>query len=170
MKVLLTRPVDKLGETGEIVEVAPGYARNYLLPKGLALEPTPHNVKRLEKARLAREAELRTREEQARKLHEQLDGQSFVFRRTAQEEGKLYGSVRPEDIVAAVEERTGFHLERDRVKLGEALDAVGTFPVTLNLYKDIHATIQVVVEAEGLAPAEGSLEEEAAQEKGAAQD
>lgn len=159
MKVLLTQPVEKLGEVGEVVEVAPGYARNYLLPKGIALEPTPHNIKHLEKAKLARQAELRNREEQAQALKEQLEGLTLIFRRTAQEEGKLYGSVRLEDLIAAIEEKTGQHLERDRIKLEAPIEAVGTFPVTLALYKDIVAHIQVVVEADTPDEAEGASDE-----------
>ncbi len=107
MKVLLAQPVENLGETGEIVEVKAGYARNYLYPKKLAVEPTEHNAQSLQKAKLAREVELREREEQARVVKAQLDGQTFTFQRTAHEEGALYGSVRMEDIAAAIAERTG---------------------------------------------------------------
>ncbi len=154
-KVLLTRPVYKLGETGEVVEVKPGYARNYLIPQGIAVEPTPHNVRGLEKPKREREAELRTREEQARKLQEQLEGSALHFVRNAQEEGKLYGSVRVEDIVSAIEERTGHHLERDRVHLESPIDVLGTYDVRLTLYGDIEAAVQVVVVGE-----EGELGEE----------
>jgi len=152
MKVLLAKPVDKLGETGEVVEVAAGYARNYLFPKRFAVEPTPHNVKALEKATLEREAELRNREEAAKALKTQLDGATFTFQRTAQEGGHLYGSVRLEDIATAVAEKTGHELERDRVKLEAPIETVGTFHVTLSLYKDITSEVTVVVEAENAPP------------------
>jgi large subunit ribosomal protein L9 len=152
MKVLLTQPVDKLGETGEVVEVKRGYARNFLFPSKLAVEPTEHNVQGLAKAKHEREIELRNREQQAEALKAQLDGTTFTFSRTAHEEGHLYGSVRLEDIAAAIEEKTGQHIERDRVKLGHALEEVGTYEVHVNLYKDITCNVQVVVEAEGVAP------------------
>lgn len=146
MKVLLAKPVEKLGETGEVVDVAAGYARNYLFPKKLALEPTPHNIKQLEKAKVARQVELREREEQAEALKQQLENMTFTFQRTAQAEGKLYGSVRPEDIVAAIQEQTGQHLERDRIHLESAIDSLGKFSVTINLYKDISTKVKVLVE------------------------
>lgn len=158
VKVLLAKPVYKLGETGEVVDVAAGYARNYLFPKQLAVQPTEHNVRALQKARIAREAELREREEQAKLVQEKLEGATFNFERTASEEGSLYGSVRQQDIVAAVAELTEFALERDRVKLSGPIDTVGTFPVVVNLYKDINANVTVVVEADGVeAPAEEAV-------------
>lgn len=150
MKVLLAQPVENLGETGEIVEVKAGYARNYLYPQKLAVEPTAHNAQGLQKAKIAREAELRDREEKAKVLKAQLDGQTFTFQRTAQEEGVLYGSVRMEDIASAIAERTGHALERDRVRLGAPLDHVGTYPVKVSIYKDIISKITVVVEAENV--------------------
>jgi len=166
MKVLLAKPVEKLGETGEVVEVARGYARNYLFPQRLAVDPTPHNVKRLEKHKRAREAELRDREQSAKVLQKQLEGSSFTFQRTAQEEGKLYGSVRLEDIVAAIEEKTGQALERDRVKLEAPIENVGSYNVTINVYKDLHAQINVVVEAEGEAKADAGDQVAAVEDRG----
>lgn len=151
VQVLLTQPVEKLGEPGDVVEVAPGYARNYLLPKGLAVEPTPHNVERLRKIREQRLAELRSREEQARALKEKLEGAVLTFYRKVHDEEKLYSSVRPEEIVAQIEERFGVRLERDRVQLERPIETVGRHPVTLTLYKDITAevTIEVLPEGEG---------------------
>lgn len=164
MKVLLAKPVDKLGETGEIVEVARGYARNYLFPQKFAVEPTAHNVKRLEKPKLEREAELRNREEQAQALKQQLDGMTFAFQRTAQEGGKLYGSVRLEDIVSAIEKKTGHQLERDRVKLAGPIESLGQFTVPVTLYKEITTEIKVVVEEDN-APAAAKQEPVAAVEE-----
>ena len=146
MKVLLAQPVEKLGETGEVVDVASGYARNYLFPKKLALEPTPHNIRQLEKAKVARQGELRQREDQAEAIKRQLEGMTFTFQRTAQAEGKLYGSVRPEDIASAIQEQTGHRIERDRIRLEAAIDTLGKFSVTINLYKDISSKIKVLVE------------------------
>lgn len=146
MRVLLAQPVEKLGETGEVVDVASGYARNYLFPKKLALEPTPHNIRQLEKAKLARQGELRQREEQAQVLKQQLQDMTFTFQRTAQAEGKLYGSVRPEDIATAIQEQTGHHIERDRIHMEAAIDTLGKFSVTINLYKDISTKVKVLVE------------------------
>ncbi|MFQ6090977.1 MAG: 50S ribosomal protein L9, partial [Candidatus Bipolaricaulia bacterium] len=101
MKVLLIQPVEKLGDIGDVVTVADGYARNFLLPKGLAVEPTGHNLKQYLKFKLAREKELQSREERARALREQLDGLVLKFVREAHGK-RLYGSVRKEDIAEAI--------------------------------------------------------------------
>jgi large subunit ribosomal protein L9 len=165
MKVLLAKPVEALGEIGEVVEVARGFARNYLFPQRLAVEPTEHNVQKLQKAKNEREIELRNREEQARAVQEQLNGLTFTFKRTAQAGGTLYGSVRLEDISGAVEEQTGHALERDRVKLEAPIDTLGTFPVTLSIYKDITADVTVVVETDGATPPPSEPAEELAAEE-----
>ncbi len=160
VKVLLAKPVNKLGETGEVVEVSAGYARNYLIPNRFAVQPTEHNLRSLQKAKIAREAELREREEQAKIVQGQLDGETFSFERTASAEGTLYGSVRLEDIAAAVAEKTNFELERDRIKLSGPIDTVGNFEVVISLYKNINAKVKVIVTADGVeAPAEAVAEE-----------
>lgn len=148
VKVLLTRTVAKLGEPGDVVEVAPGYARNYLLPKGLAVEPTPHNVERLQKIREQRLAELRSREEQARALKEKIDGAVLTFYRRAHDD-QLYSSVRAEDIVAQLAERFGAEIERSRVQLDRPIEVLGRHPVTISLYKDITAEVEIEVLPEG---------------------
>jgi len=166
VKVLLAKPVNKLGETGEVVEVSAGYARNYLFPKRFAVQPTEHNLRALQKAKIARDAELREREEQAKIVQGKLDGETFSFERTASAEGTLYGSVRLEDIAAAVVEKTSFELERDRVKLDGPIDTVGKFKVVISLYKNINATVNVIVTADGVEmPAEEAVADEAIAEE-----
>jgi large subunit ribosomal protein L9 len=149
IEVLLTQSVEKLGEPGEIVRVAAGYARNYLFPKNLAIPPTPHNVRRYQKVREARELELKKREDWAKSVRTQLDGFTLTFQRKSHDEGRLYNSVRREEIVEQIQSLLGIEIEKDRIDLGtHQIEALGTHPVKVNLYKDITASLRVVVEEE----------------------
>ena len=149
IEVLLTQSVEKLGEPGDIVRVADGYARNYLFPKNVATLPTPHNVNRFKKVRDARELELKKREEWAKSVKTKLDGFTLTFQRKSHDEGKLYSSVRREEIVEQIKQHLGVEIEKDRVELGaHQIATLGTHPVKLALYKDITASIRVVVEEE----------------------
>lgn len=147
MKVLLIQPVEKLGDIGDVVTVADGYARNYLLPKGLAVEPTEHNLQRYLKFKEAREEELKSREEKAQELRERLDGLVLKFVRPSHGE-QLYGSVRKEDIAERIKEELGEEVEKGKIELERPIEQVGSYPVKIGLYGDIAAEIVVEVEAE----------------------
>jgi large subunit ribosomal protein L9 len=158
-RVLLASNVDNLGHVGEIVDVADGYARNFLLPKGLAVEATEHNVARFAKERAAHEAELLEREERARMLRDKLADQTLVFERKAHDDDRLYGSVRAEDIVVQIEERLGEHIEMSRVQLEHPIEELGPHSVTINLYKDIAVEVRLQVNEEGATVEEGAEKE-----------
>jgi len=147
--VLLTETIDRLGHVGEIVSVADGYARNYLFPRGLAIEPTEHNVARFAKARAANEAEMMKREEKALLLRDKLADQMFTFERKAHDDDRLYGSVRAEDIATKVEELTGEHIEASRVHLDLPIETLGPHVATIALYKDIAVEVRIQVDEEG---------------------
>ena len=149
IEVLLTQSVEKLGEPGDIVKVADGYARNYLFPKNFATIPTPHNVNRFKKVRETRELELKKREDWAKSVKIKVDGLVLTFARKSHDEGKLYSTVRREEIVEQIQQRIGIEIEKDRVELGaHQIETLGTHPVKLSLYKEIAASIRVVVEEE----------------------
>jgi len=148
-KVLLTATVENLGHVGEVVEVADGYARNYLYPRGLAIEPTEHNIARFAKERKAHEAELLEREERARYIRDRLADQTLVFVRKAHDDARLYGSVRSEDIAAKIEELVGEHIEPARVQLERPIETLGPHSVTVSLYKDIAVEVRIRVDEEG---------------------
>lgn len=158
MELILTEEIENLGELGEIVEVADGYGRNYLLPKGLAVEPTEGNKRRYEKVRREISKKKEERRERARELAEKLEGLALTFVRKAQEEHHLYGSVRTGDIVNAVKEKTDIDLDEASVDLGGPIEELGQFGVELRLYEDIHANVKVNVMEEG--EAEDEEEEE----------
>ena len=147
-KVLLTATVERLGHVGEVVEVADGYARNYLFPKGLATEPTEHNVARFAKEKAAHEAELLQREEKAKLLRGKLADQTLVYVRKAHDDDRLYGSVRAEDIAATIEERFGEHIEASRIQMERPIETLGPHGVHINLYKDIAVEVRIRVDDE----------------------
>ena len=148
-KVLLTTTVERLGHVGEIVNVADGYARNFLLPRGLAVAPTEHNVAQFAKQKAAHETELLQREEKARFLRDKLADLTLRFERKAHDDDRLYGSVRVEDITAQIEKALGEHVESSRVQLELPIETLGPHAVTINLYRDISVEVRVQVVEEG---------------------
>jgi large subunit ribosomal protein L9 len=148
-KVLLTKTVERLGHVGEIVTVADGYARNYLFPQALAVEPSEHNIAHFAKERAAHEVELMKREERARLLRDKLANVTLVFERKAHDDERLYGSVRVEDIAAQIEELVGEHIESSRVNLAQPLETLGPHAVTIALYKDISVEVRIHIKKEG---------------------
>ena len=148
MELILTEEVEDLGEVGEKVEVADGYGRNYLLRKGLAVEPTAGNEKRYEKVRKEISQRKEERRERAAERADTLEGLELVFYRKAQEEHHLYGSVRKKDIVASVKEETGIDISPESVRLDSPIEELGQFGVEIRLYEEIHANIKVNVKEE----------------------
>ncbi|MBN1858490.1 50S ribosomal protein L9 [Candidatus Bipolaricaulota bacterium] len=149
-KVLLTEVVESLGYVGQVVEVADGYARNYLFPKRLAVNPTEHNIERYARQRAEHEAVLQEREEQAIVLRDLLADRTFVFTRKAHDDNKLYGSVRAEDIAAKIVEETGRTVEVSRIRSEQPIETLGPHAVTISLYKDITVEVRVRVDEEGV--------------------
>ena len=146
--VLLREDIDNLGARGEIVRVKAGYARNYLLPRKLAVQATASNVKQIEQERAAllkKEAKERggaeSQAEQMRKL-------SLSFERKVGEHGILYGSVTSMDIAEALKER-GYEIDRRRITLREAIKETGEFTVGVRLHREVNVDIPVIVTGEG---------------------
>lgn len=147
-KVLLREDVDDLGARGEIVRVRAGYARNYLLPRNLAVEATAGNVKGIEQERAAllkKEAKERaTAEAQA----QQMTSLVLEFKRKAGEQGALYGSVTSMDVAEALHER-GYEIDRHRIHLREPLKRLGDYTVPVRLHREVTIDLQVKVVSEG---------------------
>ena len=147
-KVLLREDVDDLGARGEIVRVRAGYARNYLLPRNLAVEATTGNVKGIEQERAAllkKEAKERaTAEAQS----QQMGSLVLEFKRKAGEQGALYGSVTSMDVAEALKER-GYEIDRHRIHLREPLKRVGDYTVPVRLHREVTMDLQVRVAPEG---------------------
>jgi large subunit ribosomal protein L9 len=147
-KILLREDVDDLGARGEIVRVRAGYARNYLLPRKLAVEATAGNVKQIERERavlLKKEAgERATADAQA----EQMRSLVLSFERKSGEQGALYGSVTSMDIAEALKDK-GYEIDRHRIHLREPLKRTGDFTVPLRLHREVTVDLQVKVSPEG---------------------
>src|SRR5882724_6568974 len=147
-RVLLREDVDDLGARGEIVRVRAGYARNYLLPRKLAVEATTSNVKQIDQERAAllkKEAKERaTADAQSEKLSSLV----LEFKRKSGEQGALYGSVTSMDIAETLKER-GYEIDRHRIHLREPIKRVGEFAVPVRLHRDVTINLQVKVVPEG---------------------
>jgi large subunit ribosomal protein L9 len=147
-KILLREDVDDLGARGEIVRVRAGYARNYLLPRNLAVEATAGNVKGIESERAAllkKEAKERaTAEGQA----QQVGSLQLEFKRKAGEQGALYGSVTSMDVAEALKER-GYEIDRHRIHMREPLKRVGEYTVPVRLHREVTINLKVRVAPEG---------------------
>ena len=147
-KVLLREDVDDLGSRGEIVRVRAGYARNYLLPRKLAVEATTGNVKGIEQERAAllkKEAKERST---AQAQSEQMGSLVLEFKRKAGEQGALYGSVTSMDLAEALKER-GYEIDRHRIHLREPLKRLGEYAVPIRLHREVTIDLQVKVNPEG---------------------
>lgn len=147
-KVLLREDVDDLGARGEIVRVRAGYARNYLLPRKLAVQATTGNVKGIEQERAAllrKEAKERaTAEAQS----QQIGSLVLEFKRKAGEQGALYGSVTSMDVAEALHQR-GYEIDRHRIHLREPLKRLGDYAVPVRLHREVTIDLQVKVVPEG---------------------
>lgn len=144
MKVVLTQDMESLGLGGEIVNVAKGYARNYLIPQGMALEATEQNIKLTEMQRKNIEIKRIKAKEEALKVKERLSGISVTIAQKVGEEDKLYGSVTTMDIAEQLEKQ-GITVERRRMVLDKPIKTLGDFAVTVKLHPDVSASIKVVV-------------------------
>lgn len=171
MQVILLERVAKLGQMGDVVDVRPGYARNFLLPQGKALSASEANIASFE----ARKAQLEARNLETRKeaeaLAAKLEGQRFIVIRSASDSGSLYGSVSTRDAADATSE-AGFSLDRKQVSLSRPIKELGLHDVHVNLHPEVDVTIQLNVarspeEAE-LQASGKSIQELAAEEEAAA--
>ena len=144
MEVILRQAVENLGHPGEIVKVSPGFARNYLLPRGLAYEATPGNRKRIEQERQRLEAAEEQRRGAAQEHATKLEQVSLTFSARVGDEGKLFGSVTASDIVHQLEAQ-GLKIEKRQVELHEPIKALGVYRVPIRLHADVKPEIKVWV-------------------------
>jgi large subunit ribosomal protein L9 len=166
--VLLREDVDELGVRGEIVRVKSGYARNYLLPRKLAVQATASNVKQIEQERKALMKKEATERESAEGQAGQLRSLRLTFERKVGEHGILYGSVTSMDIAEALKER-GYEIDRRKITLREAIKETGEFNVPVRLHREVTVELPVSITAEGSATQAAPIEQaatEAAPEAG----
>lgn len=170
MKVILLEEVRGKGGEGDVVEVARGFANNYLLPKGMAMKATPGNMKQLEQRRnnIAKREEVRVANAEA--LKEQLEGTQIVVKARVGEEGQLFGSVTTQMVVDGIKEEKDLDIDRRRVDIRQAIKHVGEHEVEISLYREIRAIVKIVVVDEANPDAVLNAEDVAAAEIADAQD
>jgi large subunit ribosomal protein L9 len=144
MQIILQEDIEKLGARGDVVSVKEGYARNFLLPRKLALEASPGNLKRLEKIRTSLAKRTATEREGAEKQAELLKDVALTFSRKAGENDQLFGSVTAGDIAEALATQ-GFEIDKRRIQLAEPIKVVGQYEITAKLVHGVAAAFKVNV-------------------------
>ena len=142
-EILLLSDVENLGKAGDVVKVADGYARNYLLPKDLAAPVSQHALRRLEKLRKEREELSRIQKAEAQDKASKLANASVTIRAKTVDGTRLYGSIAAADIVAALTESTKVAIDKAQVDLAEPLKETGTFDVAIKLHPEVSVTVKV---------------------------
>ena len=140
MQVILLERIEKLGQMGDVVDVKPGYARNFLLPRHKALRASKENIEAFEARRVQLEADNLARREEAEKVSGNFDGLTVVLTRQASDSDQLYGSVTKRDIADAIGE-AGFTIARTQVALDRPIKTVGLHPIRIQLHPEVSVTI-----------------------------
>jgi large subunit ribosomal protein L9 len=172
MQVILTQNIRKLGNIGDVVDVKIGFARNYLLPQGKAFRATKAHIEDFAQKKSEIEKQNQEKIAQAKQIAGKVDGTKVLLIRQASEDGRLFGSVRTQDIAEAVNAKVGTALTYRNVNLNDAIRAIGVYQIELELHSEVFAKIVVAIsrsesEAEALAKksvAQDKTEEKAEQE------
>jgi large subunit ribosomal protein L9 len=146
IQVVLQQDVDKLGKSGELVRVRPGFARNYLLPRQLAVPATTAAVRRIEHDKAVAVARAEKAKKEARELAERIGAIAVTIPHKAGDDGRLFGSVTTKDIAAAFAAK-GVTLDRRKIELAESIKQAGTYELKVTLVSDVSATLKVEVVA-----------------------
>jgi large subunit ribosomal protein L9 len=149
MEVILKEDVAKLGSRGDVVRVAEGYGRNYLLPRKLAIEASASNKAVIEQMKAAAVRRSAKEKAQAEELSKQFDGLSVNFKRRSGEHDQLFGSVTSGDVAEALEKK-GFNVDRRKIQLHEPLKTLGEFTVPIKLHKDVTTHLKVLIEKDSV--------------------
>jgi large subunit ribosomal protein L9 len=147
MEIILQEDIDKLGHRGDIVTVKPGYARNFLLPRKLAIEATTGNMKAVERIRASLAKKTATEMDAAQKQAALLNGVTVRFTRKTGENDQLFGSVTTGDIAESLAAQ-GFKIDKRQVQLKEPIRALGEYPITIKVFRDVTTEVKAQVEKE----------------------
>ena len=148
MKVILNKDGKGTGKAGDVVTVSDGYARNMLIPRGLATEATQSNIRQLEKQKAIAAEKKAEEKAAAQELAEKLNKASIKMKIKAGEGGRIFGSITSKDIADAINMQLGMDIDRKKVKLDAPIKQVGQTDVDMRLYQDVNAKIKVIIEAE----------------------
>ncbi len=147
MKVILRKDVEKLGESGTLQTVADGYARNYLIPKGLAILATPGELKVLAENQRVRDRKVARQERELQSIADRISGQRLTFEARAGDQGRLYGSITAGDIAEKLSAAVGQEIDRRRVVLEDPIRTVGEHTVSVHLVGKLRPQVTVIVTA-----------------------
>ena len=144
MKVIIKQDFEQLGRSGEIVEVRSGYARNYLIPKGIAVVATPKNMKMFEEEQRLSEIRKHKDQKTAEKLAKELETVSLTVAVAVGEEDRIFGSVTAQNIADKLKEK-GYNIDKKKIQMKEPIKALGIYTVGIKLYTDVEANVRVWV-------------------------
>ena len=142
MEVILNQDIEKLGKAGTVINVKPGFARNFLIPNGLALLSTTANLKKLDQEKQRKTSQIEKAKKEYEELKERLEGLSLTMPVLTQEEDKIYGSVSANDIVQALKDE-GFDIDKHSLILDEPIKSLGIYEIPLKLHPEVSAKIKV---------------------------
>ncbi len=148
MKVILIKDVKKLGITGEIKEVSDGYARNYLIPQGMALEATQTRLKETQEKDLKQQKQKGKEEAAAKALQEKLNGKAIQLLARTGGSDKLFGAITVKEIAEALQKEYGTKIDKKKIELKDPIKHLGTYEAKIKIYPSIQANIQIIVAAE----------------------
>jgi large subunit ribosomal protein L9 len=149
MRVILQLDVPKLGKRGTVLEVAEGYARNYLIPRGMAIEATGGRMKELSREKQRQDNKKKHELEEARRIARRLEGAVLVIPTRAGGTGKLFGSVTNKELAQSIKDTFHLQVERRKIELKEPIKALGTYEVIIRLHPEVQVGLQVQVVPEG---------------------
>ena len=159
MKIILTQDVEKLGDSGTLQEVKPGYARNFLIPRGMAVAATTGMVKQMQERQAAEQRKIAKQEVAMQSLADRISGMRLTFTARAGDTGRLYGSVTNAEIAEQLSQELGEEIDRRKIEVPGGIHEVGDFTVTVNLVGRLKPQITAIVVAEGVTEEEASAEE-----------
>lgn len=160
MKVLLNQDIDRLGRMGEVVEVAHGYARNYLIPGGLAVGVTRGKLKGIQEQKRVLEIKAARRREKLEGIAEKIKSRRIIVKSRCSATGKLFGSITNRHLASEIEELTGEEVDRHNIIIDDRVRAVGVYHALVKLHPDVEIDLEFEVEGEGFVPEEPPAEEE----------
>lgn len=148
MKVILTQDVKKLGQEGDIVEVANGYGRNYLIPRGMAEEATKEKIKEVKEKNVSQEKKKEREKSEAEELKARIDGKSVTIKAKAGSSDKLFGAVTSKEISDILQEELGVSIDKKKIDVPEPIKSLGEHQVRIKLFPEVQAEVKVIVASE----------------------
>jgi large subunit ribosomal protein L9 len=148
MQIILQADVKALGKKGQVLDVSDGYARNFLIPKGLALEATSTNINILKTKAHAQEVKKGQELEKAKELCGKINDKVLIFKMKAGENGKLFGSITSKEIADTIKKQFGFTIDKKKINMEDALKTLGSANITVKIHEGVSASMTVKIEEE----------------------